>query len=61
MHKSVYERFGGGTVLIYDRIGDYRPDNMRVHVDFKHFFAAGTAAESRYRADDIELKWERAG
>jgi hypothetical protein len=61
MHKSVYERFGGKTVLVYDRIADYRPDNMRVHIDFQHYFNGGTASAQQCRADDIEAKWEKAG
>ncbi|MCP1913421.1 hypothetical protein J2R96_005901 [Bradyrhizobium elkanii] len=61
MHKSVYERFRGETVLLYDHIGDYRPDNMRVHVDFKHYFGEACAGEPQCRADNIELKWEKAG
>ena len=61
LHKSVYERFSGQTVLVYDRIADYRPDNMRVHVDFTHYFDGSTASAPQCRADDIELKWERAG
>lgn len=36
MHKSVYRRFEAGSILLYDRIAAYRPDYMRVHVDFKH-------------------------
>jgi hypothetical protein len=61
IHKSVYERFSGGNVLLYDQTRDYRPDNMRVHVDFKHYFDGGSAGEPQCRADNIELKWERAG
>lgn len=61
MHKSVYERFSGGRVLLYDRINDYRPDNMRVHVDFKHYSGQGCPGEPQCRSDNIELKWERAG
>jgi hypothetical protein len=38
MHKSVYQRFEARSVLLYDGIGGYRPDNMRIHVDFKHYF-----------------------
>jgi hypothetical protein len=44
IHKSVYRRFEAGSVLLYDRIAAYRPDNMRVHVDFKHYFD-GSAAQ----------------
>jgi hypothetical protein len=40
MHKSVYRRFEAASVLLYDRMATYRPDNMRVHVDFKHYFNA---------------------
>ena len=61
MHKSVYERFEAGPVLLYDRISDYRPDNMRVHVDFKYYFGLGAPQTPQCTADDIEQKWENAG
>jgi len=61
MHKSVYQRFAGGPVLVYDAFGDYRPDNMRVHADFLHYFGATTPAAPQCMADDIELRWEKAG
>ena len=61
MHKSVYERFGGKTVLVYDRIADYRPANMQVHIDFQHYFNGGIGSSPQCRADDIEAKWEKAG
>jgi hypothetical protein len=38
IHQSVYRRFEAGSVLLYDRMGDYRPDNMRAYVDFRHYF-----------------------
>jgi hypothetical protein len=45
MHKSVYQRFDfeAGSVLLYDRIGEYRPDNVRIHVDLKHYLIGSTA------------------
>jgi Homeodomain-like domain len=61
MHKPVYERFARGPVLVYDAVRDYRPDNMRVHVDFKHYFGVGKPEEPQCIADNIELKWENAG
>lgn len=61
MHKSVYQRFEAGPVKLYDRIGDYRPNNMRVHADFAHYFDAGVKEAPKYVADDIELKWKNAG
>ncbi|MBP1299842.1 DUF2235 domain-containing protein [Bradyrhizobium elkanii] len=60
MHKSVYARFAAGPVLLYDRIGEYRPDNMKAHVDFRHHFDQSTAQPPKYVADDLELKWEKA-
>lgn len=35
-----------------------RPDNMRVHVDFKHYFDQSSAQPPKCVADNIELKWE---
>ena len=61
LHKSVYRRFEAGSVLLYDRMAAYRPDNMRVHVDFKHHFGGSAAQLPQCVADDIEQKWENAG
>lgn len=61
MHRSVYERFAAGPVLLYDRFENYRPDNMRVHVDFRHFFGPGPSRTPDCVADNIEDKWEKAG
>jgi hypothetical protein len=61
MHKSVYRRFETGPVLLYDRMADYRPTNMRVHVDFAHYFGFSVREAPQYAADDIELKWKNAG
>ncbi|QQO16702.1 DUF2235 domain-containing protein [Bradyrhizobium diazoefficiens] len=61
MHKSVYRRFEAGSVLLYDRMAAYRPDNMRVHVDFKHYFDGSAGQPPQCIADDIERKWENAG
>lgn len=61
MHKSAYRRFEAGSVLLYDRMAVYRPDNMRVHVDFKHYFDGRRAQLPQCVADDIEQKWENAG
>ncbi|WP_454617626.1 DUF2235 domain-containing protein [Bradyrhizobium cenepequi] len=58
MHKSVYQRFNAKSVLLYDRIGKYRPDNLRTHVDFVHYFGSGEPQPPRYVADDIEQKWK---
>jgi hypothetical protein len=60
MHKSVYRRFEAGSVLLYDCIAAYRPDNMKVHVDFKHYFDGSAAQLAQCVADDIEQKWENA-
>ncbi|MDH2352277.1 DUF2235 domain-containing protein [Bradyrhizobium sp. SSUT112] len=60
MHKSVYRRFEAGPVLLYDRLADYRPANMRVHVDFRHYFDQSAPQPPRYLADDIEQKWQKA-
>ena len=61
MHKSVYRCFEAASVLLYDRMAAYRPDNMRVHVDFKRYFDGSTAQPNQCVADDIEQKWENAG
>jgi hypothetical protein len=61
MHQSVYRRFEAGPVLLYDRVGDYRPDNMRIHVDFRQYFDLSPKEAPKHVADDIELKWRKAG
>jgi hypothetical protein len=62
MHKSVYTRFDADAVLLYDVIGQYRPANLRTHVDFAHYFNGGSrpVGGAECVADDIELKWEQA-
>ena len=60
MHKSVYRRFETKEVLLYDRMSPYRPDNKRVHVDFKHYFDRSAAQPPQCVADDIEHKWKTA-
>lgn len=61
MHKSVYLRFGARQILFYDRLIAYRPDNMRVHVDFKSYFNGSPGTQPQCVADDIELKWKNGG
>ncbi|MCD9110301.1 DUF2235 domain-containing protein [Bradyrhizobium japonicum] len=61
MHKSVYRRFEAASVLLYDRITAYRPDNMRVHIDFSHYFDQSPAPPPQCTADDIEMKWKNSG
>jgi len=65
MHKSVYRRFAAGPVVLFDRLGTYRPKNMRDHVDFVQYFDPNNMdpqpadPETSQVADDIEFKWER--
>jgi hypothetical protein len=61
MHKSVYRRFEVASVLLYDRMAAYRPDNMRVHVDFTHYFDQSEPQAPQCIADDIELRWKNGG
>jgi hypothetical protein len=53
----------GDPVLLFDRIGPYRPVNLDKHIDFKQYFgpdATGKPApEPECVADDIEAKWEK--
>jgi hypothetical protein len=44
MHKSVYQRFTAGAVLVFDRIAPYRPVNLRTHVDFKQCLGSTAAS-----------------
>ncbi|MFZ2155523.1 MAG: DUF2235 domain-containing protein [Bradyrhizobium sp.] len=66
MHKSVYRRFSGDPVVLFDRIAPYRPVNLEKHIDFKQYFGSKTdvanpTKDPRCVADDIEWKWEKAG
>ncbi|MCP4620654.1 MAG: DUF2235 domain-containing protein [Bradyrhizobium sp.] len=65
MHKAVYRRFEGGPVLLFDRIGSYRPANMERHVDFSQYFGPNASQKPAEKplcvADDIEAKWAAAG
>jgi Uncharacterized alpha/beta hydrolase domain (DUF2235) len=69
MHKSVYRRFAAGPVVLFDKLGDYRPTPMKNHVDFVQYFdpkiddPQPADPETTQVADDIEYKWEqkRAG
>jgi hypothetical protein len=38
IHKSVYQRFAGGQVVLFDAMAEYRPSNMNQHVDFIQYF-----------------------
>jgi hypothetical protein len=41
MHRSVYRRFDQPSVKLYDRMGAYRPETLRTHVDFARFYDEG--------------------
>jgi hypothetical protein len=64
MHKSVYRRFAAGPVVLFDRLGAYRPTPMKSHVDFVQYFDPDNVdpkpadPETSQVADDIEYKWE---
>jgi hypothetical protein len=62
MHKSVYQRFEAGPVVLFDRLGLYRPPTFFCHVDFAQYFDGSSdpqpAADPQCVADDIETKWE---
>ena len=38
VHKSVYERFAAGPVVLFDKIDLYRPLNINQHVDFLQYY-----------------------
>src|SRR5205823_1157173 len=61
MHKSVYARFEAGPVVLYDRVGLYRPANLAVHVDFAHYINGGRRPPEfpTCVADDVEFKWDQ--
>jgi hypothetical protein len=65
MHKSVYRRFAAGPVVLFDKLGAYRPTPMESHVDFVQYFDPKISdpqpadPETSQVADDIEYKWER--
>jgi T6SS, Phospholipase effector Tle1-like, catalytic domain len=64
MHKSVYQRFENGPVMIFNQMGLYRPINLRTHVDFEQYFDPGSGSPGPNPnrsciADDIEMKWKK--
>jgi hypothetical protein len=65
MHKSVYRRYEAGGVVLFDKVGNYRPVNMNKHVDFVQYYDPANprpkpADPPRCLADDIEEKWAQA-
>jgi hypothetical protein len=61
MHKSVYARFEAGEVVLYDRLGEYRPLNLKDHVDFAHYYDGSPGAASQCVADDVESRYRGIG
>jgi hypothetical protein len=66
MHKSVYQRFECGPVLLFNQMRLYRPNNLRTHVDFEQYFKLGSSGgrptpNKSCIADDIETKWKATG
>ena len=62
MHKSVYARFAADDVLQYNVMAAYRPDNLKKHADFAHYYVPGAPVPTgslKGIADDVEAKWER--
>jgi Uncharacterized alpha/beta hydrolase domain (DUF2235) len=57
MHKSVYARFEAGDVLLYDHLGQYRPANLRNHLDFAHYYDGSAGAAPHCVADDVESRY----
>jgi len=59
MHRSVYQRFEAGQVVLYDRLGLYRPSNLACHVDFQHYYDGSKKAPSEPQcvADSVEQRW----
>jgi uncharacterized protein (DUF2235 family) len=44
LHDSVLQRFAAGGVLQFDVVGDYRPPNLKQHVQVRQFYAPTPAA-----------------
>lgn len=65
MHKSVYARFAAEEVVLFDKLGKYRPVQLRNHVDFAQYFdpkiidPQPSDPDNRQVADNVEYKWER--
>ena len=57
MHKSVYARFEAGEVVLYDHLGEYRPVNLKNHVDFAHYYNGSAGAAPQCVADDVETRY----
>jgi Uncharacterized alpha/beta hydrolase domain (DUF2235) len=57
MHRSVYARFEAGEVVLYDHLGEYRPVNLKNHVDFAHYYTGSPGAAPQCVADDVESRY----
>jgi Uncharacterized alpha/beta hydrolase domain (DUF2235) len=57
MHQSVYARFAADDVVLYDHLGEYRPANLKNHVDFAHYYDGSAGAVPQYVADDVERRY----
>ena len=57
MHQSVYARFEAGDVVLYDHLGEYRPANLKKHVDFAHYYDGSASAAPQCVADDVEHRY----
>ena len=63
MHKSVYQRYAAGPVVLFDKVDRYRPPNMSGHADFAQYYDPNvkdpTAADpAQAIASDIETLWK---
>ena len=61
MHRSVYARMAAATVVQYDTLSAYRPDNVRNHIDLGSFWTGQPLSQEKWQAfaDDVEARWQR--
>jgi Uncharacterized alpha/beta hydrolase domain (DUF2235) len=58
MHLSVYARFEAAEVVLYDHLGQYRPANLKNHVDFAYYYDGSSGAAPQCVADDVERRYQ---
>jgi hypothetical protein len=58
MHQSVYARFAASDVVLYDHRGEYRPANLKNHIDFAHYYDGSAGAPPQCVADDVERRYQ---
>jgi len=44
--------------VLYDHLGEYRPANLKNHIDFAHYYDGSASAPPQCVADDVERRYQ---